>query len=572
MQSISIYTAGIPAEYGRKMGGIVELNTYETAQPGLHGEAVLSGGSFATASGFGKAQYTWGRNTVDASANGSRTEHYLNPVVTQNYSNTGTVGDFSLGGERSLSEADRIIASVRHEVARYNIPNEQVQQAAGQRQTADSIETLGIVSWEHIFSPHALVDLRGMARDNAHDFNSNPQSTPIEIFQQNRFREGYVKATITATRGQHEFKFGVEIDNLLLHENFRYNITDPDRYDDSTPQTFSFMGHRPDLEQSAFVEDLSHHGNWTFGAGLRWDHYQLLLNKQAIEPRLSIARYVSSAGIVMHFSYDRVFQTPSFENILLSSSDQIDSLSPEAFLRLPVQPSTSDYYEVGLSKAFAQRLRIDVNYFRRYEQNYADDDQIANTAVSFPIAFRRAIIYGAEAKLELSSWGRFSGFGSYSWLVGNAWNPVTGGLFLGDNATTAEQQVAGHFPVSQDQRNTLRTRLRYQVHSRFWIAGGASYDSGLPFEFDGDPSTALAQYGQLVLDRVNFDRGRIRPALLVNASAAIDLHRSEKATVQLQADGENLNDVLDVLDFGGLFSGNAIGPSRSAMLRLAARF
>ena len=49
VDSLTIYTAGIPAEYGRKMGGVVEVNTLRDEQPGLHGEAVLSGGSFDTA-------------------------------------------------------------------------------------------------------------------------------------------------------------------------------------------------------------------------------------------------------------------------------------------------------------------------------------------------------------------------------------------------------------------------------------------------------------------------------------------------------------------------------------------
>ena len=54
---------------------------------------------------------------------------------------------------------------------------------------------------------------------------------------------------------------------------------------------------------------------------------------------------------------------------------------------------------------------------------------------AFPIAFRKAVIYGAEAKIELPDWRRFSGFVSYSYTVGNAWFPVTGGLFLGDDAS-----------------------------------------------------------------------------------------------------------------------------------------
>jgi hypothetical protein len=572
VQSLSIYTAGIPAEYGRKMGGVIEVNTVQNTQPGLHGDLVLAGGSFDTGSAFAKGQYTAGKNTVGGSVSGSMTDHYLNPVVPQNYSNTGTLGDFSGRYERDLTRNDRFSVMVRHELSRYDIPNEQVQQAAGQRQTADNIETMGVASYEHTFSPNTLARFAGMERDNANDFNSNPESTPVEVFQHNRFREGYFKALFIADRGRSEWKAGVESDNTFLHENTSYVITDPTQFDDGTPPAFSFTAQRPDLEQSAFVEDLVHLGNWSINAGLRWDHYQLLLNQEAVEPRFAISRYFSSANLILHFSYDRIFQTPSFENILLSSSTQVDSLDPATFLRLPVQPSVGDYFEGGLTQGLFGKVKLDINYFRRVVGNYADDDQIDNTTISFPIAFRKAIIYGAEGKLDLLEWRKFSGFLSYSYEVGNAWNPVTGGLFLGDDATAAETQLSGHFPDSQDQRNTVRGRLRYQVHPRFWLAAGIQYDTGLPFEFDGDPATVLAQYGQQVLDRINFDRGRIDPSFQVNASAGADLYNSERVNVRLQADGQNLNNVLDVIDFGGLFSGNAIGPPRSYLLRLTTSF
>jgi hypothetical protein len=572
LQSMTIYTAGIPADYGRKMGGVVELNTVQQTQPGFHGEVVLAGGSFDTADAFAKGQLASGKNTLDASAGGSNTEHYLNPVVPQNYSNTGTTGDFSAKYLRDVNATDRLALNIRHEIARYDLPNESVQQAAGQRQTADNLETMGIASWEHILSPQSLLDLRGMVRDNASDFTSNPQSTPIEIFQHNRFREGYFKATLTADRGRHEWKFGVESDNTLLHEAFNYAITDPTQFDPATPPTFAFTGQRPDLEQSSFVEDMFRPGNWTLSAGLRWDHYQLLLNKQAVSPRFAVSRGFTSHGLVLHFAYDRVFQTPSFENLLLSSSAQIETLDPTVFLRLPVQPSTGDYYEGGLTKTFYGQMKLDIDYFRRFQNNFADDDQIENTTVSFPIAFRKAIVNGAEGKLDTPAWHRFSGFLSYSYEVGNVWNPVTGGIFLGDNATQAQQQLTGHFPNTQDQRNTLRGRLLYQLHPRLWLALGMQYDTGLPFEFDGDPSTVLAQYGQQVLDRINFARGRIDPTFQLNASAGADLFHSEKITTRLQIDSQNLTNVLDVIDFGGLFSGNAIGPSRSVLLRLTSTF
>ena len=579
VQSMSIYTAGIPAEYGRKMGGVIEVNTLQDPEPGFHGQLVLSGGSFDSAGAFGQSQYVWGKNAFGASASGSMTDHYLNPVVPQNFSNTGTLGDFSTRYERNFTPSDRLSFIVRHEIARYDIPNEMVQQAAGQRQTADNIETMGVASYQHIFSSSVVADVRGMVRDNSNDFNSNANSTPIEVFQHNWFREGYFKGAVTVDHGRHEWKFGVESDNTFLHENFRYVITDPTRFPPDTPLTFMFpvpaqpnAGRRPDLEQSAFVQDLIRLGNWTVSAGLRWDHYQVLLNRQAVGPRFSISRYFPSADLVVHFSYDRVFQTPSFENLLLSSSMAVESIDPGNFLRLPVEPSQGNYYEAGLTKSLVGRIRLDANYFRRLVKNFADDDQIQNTTISFPISFRKSIIYGAEARLSVPDWRGFSGFLSYSYNLGNVWFPATGGLFLGPDALAAAMQLGGHFPNTQDQRNTIRGRVRYQVKPRFWLAAGIQYDSGLPFEFDGNIETVLEQYGQQVLDRINFNRGRIYPSFLVSASAGADIYKSERVNMRIQADGQNLTNVLNVMDFGGLFSGNAIGPPRSFALRLTTEF
>jgi hypothetical protein len=588
VQSLSIYTAGIPAEYGRKMGGVVEVNTIQDSNPGLHGQVVLSGGSFNTGGAFASAQYVWGKNTLSGSASGAMTDHYLNPVVPQNFSNTGTTGDFSLRYARKITANDRLSLSVRHELARYDLPNELVQQTPHltpldptsppgiQRLNADNLETMGVATYQHIFSPNVVADIYGMVRDTANDFYSNVYATPILVSQHNWFREGYFRGVVTAVHGRHEFKFGAESDNTYLNENFGFVITDQTQFDPGTPSPFSFVANRPDLEQSAFVQDLMHLGNWTISAGIRWDHYQLILNRQAVDPRISIAHYFPAAGLVAHFSFDRVFQTPSNENILLSSSTAATTLDPVS-LQLPVEPSEGNYYEAGVTKDFFGKVRLDANYFRRLVNNYADDDQIDNTTISYPIAFRKAIIYGAEAKLQVPDWHGVSGFLSYSYIVGNAWFPVTGGLFLGDDAAIP---TTGHLPDSQDQRNTIRGRVRYQVAPRFWIAGGIQYDTGLPFDFqcpDGETlqqciAGVAATYGQQVVDRINFSRGRIYPAFQVNASAGAEVYKSERLNIRLQADGLNLTNVLNVIDFGGLFSGNAIGPSRSFALRLTTTF
>lgn len=577
VDSLSIYTAGIPAEFGRKMGGVIEVNTLKDAQSGLHGQIVLSGGSFDTAGSSAQAQYAWNETVLGVSAAGSMTAHYLNPVVPQNYTNNGTTGDFSAHYERDVTPSDRLSLIVRHALSRFEIPNEQVQQAAGQRQDGDNFETMGIVSYRHIFSANALGAVRGMVRDVSDDLTSNPQSTPVIAFLQNHFREGYFNGSISVHHGRHELKAGLESDNTFLQESFSDVITDPSQFDPGTPSTFAFpgvhasQGSRPDLEQAAYIQDLMRWASWTLGAGLRWDHYQLLVNQNAVSPRLSLARYFAAANLVLHVSYDRVFQTPAAENILLSSSAQVTSLNPNV-LRVPVEPSPGNYFEIGATKSFFGQFRFDANYFRRYINNFADDDQLLSTAVTFPIAFRKAIIYGAEGKLELPKWKRFSGVASYSYMVSNAWFPVTGGLFVGEDALNASTQLSGHFPDSQDQRNTLRMRTQYQALPRLWLSAGAEYGSGLPFDFAGTYQMALAEYGWAVIDRLNFARGRVRPSLTIDVSAGADVYKGDRFSSRLLADVQNLNNRLNVMDFGGLFSGNAIAPPRSYALRLETSF
>ncbi len=571
VDTLTAYTAGIPAEYGKKLGGVVEVDTFRENVPGLHGQVVLAGGSYGTASSYAQFRYGWKKSILTVSASRAMSAHYLNPVVPENYTNRGTTGDFAVHYEREFTDSDRLHLQIRHELSRFEVPNEYAQQQAGQLQTGGNVETFGSASYEHIASPNGLFKMVGMVRDRTNDLDSNTNSTPIIAEVQNHFREGYFKTTYTLHRGTHEFKAGLESDATFLREHFNYLLTDATQFDSETPLNFQFAAHRPDLEQGAFVEDTVRLGEWTISAGLRWDHYQLLLNQNAFSPRIAMSRAFTRHEMAAHVSFDRIYQTPSSTNILFTSSNQIHALSTQ-FLHLPVQPSRGNYYEAGATKAILHRISVAANLYRRNVRNFADDDQLLNTSVSYPIAFANSVVYGAEGKVTLAHLEGLSGFVSYSYMVANVWFPVTGGLFLGDNANSAATQRTGHFPASQDQRNTIRTRFQYRVAPRLWVATGLSAGSGLPFAYTGTRSDALGTYGQRVVDRINFSRGRILPALAVNGSVGLDLYKNGHISTRFQADGDNLNDRLNVIDFGGLFSGNAIAPARTFALRLDTSF
>jgi outer membrane cobalamin receptor len=569
VHAISILTGGYPAEYGRKLGGIIEIATAREARHGFHGALALSAGSFRTRGGNASGAYGWQRTTLGASGGVAVTDRYLDPPVEANDTNHGKTSNISVHFERELTAADRLSVIARHGQSHFLVPNEHVQQAAGQQQTRESRETAGQFSYDHFFAGRVF-NLRGMVRDLSAGLESNDASTPIVAQQDRGFREVYLKGALSGHHGAHEWKVGGDASLGTVRERFGYRVTDVSQFDPDTPPVFRFDDRRADREYALFAQDEIRVGRWTATTGVRWDRYQLVVNESAVSPRLGIAWSWPAANLVMRASYDRAFQTPAFENLLLASSLAVDTLNDNV-IRLPVRPSLGNFYEAGFSKALFGVARLDASYFERIVNNFADDDLLLNAGISFPIAFRRADIKGTELKLDIPHWQSLSGFVSYALMHGVGRLPITGGLFLGDEAS-ALLGSTDRFAVTQDQRHTVRSRVGYQISPAAWVAFATSYGSGLPFEFDGDPEQAVAQYGRRIVDRVNFGTGRVRPSFSLDVSAGAMISTNPKHRLHVQADIRNLTSQLNVIDFAGLFSGTALAPPRSVTVRLRAEF
>lgn len=577
-QSMNVRTGGYPAEYGRKLGGVIEVSTEADRRPGWHGKLDLQRSSFDTSSGYGSAQYGTGATTFGVSAEGMMTNRYLDAPVEENYTNHGSGSGLSGRIDHDWSDKDRTRAYVHHRRSRFLVPNELLQQSAGQRQDRTAGETLGYLSHQHIFSPRVVGNIREMARDTGADLWANSLSTPILPSQDRSFRENYLGASLSANFGRHAWKAGADAIFGSVRENFAYRITayrlNPGNvqiFDPDVPQTFQFQDRRQSREQAAYVQDLWRLGNWTVSAGLRFDHYRLVSNESAWSPRLGVAYYLPSLRLVLRASYDRTFETPAVENLLLGSSNLLREFGGEGAF-LPLKAGRGNYYEAGFAKAIGSHVRLDASWYKRQINNFADDSLLLNTGVSFPIAFSKGEVHGYEAKLAVPRWGRFSGFASYSNLTGHGFTPVSGGLFLGDDAE--ELLNSGRFPITQDQRNTVRSRVRWQAHSRVWVAASGRYNSGLPVEIEGsfDEEFIRRQYGEAILAKVDFERGRVRPSSSIDISAGVDLLQRDRHSVRIVGDVLNLANRLNVINFAGVLSGTAIEPSRSFAIRLQTDF
>ena len=96
VQSMNILTADYPAEYGRKLGGVIEVTTARERARAFTGRYPASGGSFDTAGG-----YAHGAIRVGAEYPERQRRRGASPTGTwirrceQNYTNRGTTGSFA---------------------------------------------------------------------------------------------------------------------------------------------------------------------------------------------------------------------------------------------------------------------------------------------------------------------------------------------------------------------------------------------------------------------------------------------------------------------------------------------
>jgi hypothetical protein len=568
-EQVSVLTAGIPAEYGRRLGGVIALDTRRQGRLGHSSEAAYHRGTYATLAGMAAHGYRSERLAASMRVHGGWTDRYLDPPSLENFTNRGSSGGVDARLDRDLGPADRINLYFRSNGTGFLVPNDPEQEEEGQRQDRRSGESSGQIHYQHTFSARAIGTVRGMVRDLSARLWSNPLATPVHVDQDRGFREGAVIAAASVEGEHHTLKFGGDIRAASLRE--RFVLGEPDEYPEPD---IDFRATRRNTASSVFAQDAIRWGNFAANLGVRADRFSLIETENAISPRVAASYFVPKANLLIRGAYDRVFQPAPIENILLSSAAarlEIEGVEGS----VPVPASRGDFFEVGFRQGIGNRLRIDATHFWRRFRNYSDDDVFFNTGIGFPIAFDRAEIEGTEVRLELPRWRGVSGFASYSNMTGRARSPVTGGLFLEGGEAEELRGVATGFPITQDQRNTFAGQVRVEPWRRVWASAGLRYGSGLPFEAAGDDDDDDGEAEEIpavILERIDLARGRIRPNSSLNVSAGVRVTEGDRHAVSLQVDVRNVTDRLNILNFSGLFSGTAIAPGRQVTFQLRVGF
>ena len=564
-EAVTVMTAGIPAEFGRRLGGVITLDSRRVGRVGHSTELDLQFGSFDNRSGSARHQFRTDRTSISVGGFGGYTDRYLDPPSLENFTNKGTSGGFNLRVDQDLTGRDRLSFYLRSGQTRFLVPNDLLQQSAGQRQDRLSQETAVQVHYQRVFSSRTLGAVRFMLRDLTAELWSNPQSTPVFVEQNRGFKEGAFLADLTVEDDWQTLKFGGDVRINDIRESFRF--AEPA----ALPEfDLDFEDKQKSTEVGLFVQDHIRYGNFAANIGVRYDHYNLLIEENAISPRVGLSYWIPRIDLLLRASYDRIFQPPPTENLLFSSAaGNLDLDDLEGALAVP--GSRANFFEVGLRKPFLNAFRVDVSHYWRTFQNYIDDDVFLNTGLSFPITFDTARITGTEVRLDMPRSRWFSSSVSYSNMIGYATSPVTGGLFIEGGEAAELRDVVERLSISQDQRNTLSALVRFEPRERVWFTTGVRYGSGLPVELEDDDDDAQP-ISPAILDRVDFERGRLRSNFSLDFSLGLRIWEVQDRSVSVQFDLRNTTDYLNVINFSGTFSETALGAGRQFTVQTKVRF
>ncbi len=595
LRTVEVLTGGIPAEFGDKLGGVVNVNTRSGLEQPTNGGITLSSGSFST----GEIGADFSTRTEKfgflANVSATTTRRFLDPPTVENFNNAGRTAKGFFRLDYRFDDKNSIRGTLLIGGSNFHVPNRVEQEINGQDQRQRNRDNSVFITYERIFSPSVFGQFSFFNRSGNAELLSNAQSTPVVAFQDRSLRNTGGIAAITFVKGKNTFKTGGQFTLTPVRENFSFYPTEPfeDLVDENgnivpnpvnsftAANPFNFSGRRTGRTFSFYAQDrVSLFRNFTIDAGIRYDNYRLVIKDSGVSPRVGVAYFIPQTKTTLRASYNRFFQTPPSENLLLASSAQAAALSPLAVLQgqsgvRPILPDKQNVFEIGVQQQATKYARLNLTAYQKRITNFGDKDQFFDTGVIFPISISKGRVTGAELRLETAEVKGFSGFLSYAKARSFGVTPINGGLFLGESAGSLDQP-GERFANDHDQRNSAQFQINY-THRRTGIYTffGGRYDSGYPT--DVEPGTTLAEFTASGFDprlygKIDFERGRVRPRTVLNFSIGADLLRKERTSLNVQFDVQNLANKLFLYNFESVFSGTHVGFPRIFSGRIGLRF
>ncbi len=578
LHSSDIVTGNLPAEFAGRTSAVVTVDTKSGLNAPWNGSVSLFGGSFDSGGANLEVSGNLHKKVgVFLSSQTNRTRRYLDPPQIVSVHNAGGAAQVFTRFDFAPTERDSLHLNLSTNGTDFQVANTQDQQDAGQKQRQERRDDSESLGWTHLLSNNTLSEILVYRRASIGRFlDPNQTGTPYFVGVHDRTETEGAHASLSHEWGRHSLKFGVQGHRLGLGENFVLAATDPAILTDPTnpasqfplDNPFRFHSKRSGYELGGYGQDRIRIRHLTLDFGLRLDKYSLLAKNAAASPRVGVAYYFEKTGTVVRASYNRMFQTPAIENLLLASAPEAKVFLPPGTPYRPVPPEWQNVYELGLQQQITRHIRLDLTRYVKNARNFPDDEQFLETGIVFPLTIARGDVRGLEARLDVRAYHGLGGYLSYANSKAIGTTPVTGGLPIG----SGNQLIPNlRFPGDQDERNEGQFGVTYARKSGLWTTFTGRFDSGVPSEIDPGDATS-GEIDPRIAAELDFNRGRIKPRTLFNLAAGYELFKESQHPVSLQFGVNNLTDRLYLYNFRSIFSGTHVGRPREFTGRLTFHF
>ena len=519
IQSMELITGSPGAEFGDKTSLVAQVTTRSGLGSGkVFGNIDSSYGSFGTGGGgfglgFGSTKFG---NFL--AVDGIRSGRFLDSpefVPYHDIGNNQTIFDRADYPPTGKDVFHLNLFAARNWI---EIPNDLDQLSQDQRQR---VLTWNIApGYQHTINAHTLLTINPYVRKDQFNYYGSRDvfdDQPATQNQQRQLMNWGVRTDVSTTLGHHNIKYGVDLKQTRLLENFGFGITDPTFNSpciDSSGQPvgdtaltnsaqctglgyqqnvsfatgllpfdltrdgrlFAFHAAANINQYAGYAQDSMTFGNVTFNIGYRQDRYDGLVSKTGPQPRAGVAYNIKRTGTVLRAAYSRTFETPFNENLLLSSATGVGGLASNVFgsTAVPISPGFRNQFNTGLQQSIGRYLLVDADYFWKYTHNAFDFSTLLNTTITFPIAWHNSKNDGVTCRVSTISLKGFQGYWTCGHTRARYYPPEDGGL-IPQGAPLA----AGVFRIDHDQEFQSTINLRYQrKKNQEWIAFTDRFDSG----------------------------------------------------------------------------------------------
>lgn len=252
----------------------------------------------------------------------------------------------------------------------------------------------------------------------------------------------------------------------------------------------------------------------TVNYGARFDQVNSFVSEQQLSPRLGVV-YKASGQTTWHTGYARYFTPPPTELVTTSTQALFQNTTAAApGQNSPVKSERGDYYDAGVIHQLTQTTSLGLDTYYKHTQNTLDEGQFGPALIMTPYNYAEGKIYGIELTANYKS-GDFSGYANLARSVSMA-TDIISSQYLFDQATL-DYSANNWVNVDHEQALTMSTGGSY-LWSGTRLNADVTYQSGLRNGFAN--TTSLPAYTVMNLGasrKVNFDRiGTIEARVVIN--------------------------------------------------------